>query len=177
MTRSLWRMVPPPLDPSPCISTSTVVFGHATPPRVAGAPSTSPHWLMEPSDPNASPWGRQVGPCAIHGWACPNRVAPAQGPSSSGHQGEEEGREEADECRITVVTGPVGALVTRRMARITIGPRGRPQGPLAPRTEPSPPPSPTSSTLAAPPPALPSTEAGLLGSGTCSTSLQICKKN
>jgi hypothetical protein len=42
---------------------------------------------IEPSDPGAFPWGRRVGPFAVHGWACPNRVAPAQGPSSSGIQG------------------------------------------------------------------------------------------
>jgi hypothetical protein len=109
---------------------------------------------MEPSDPEASPWDRRVGPCVIHGWPCPNRVAPAQGPSSSSNQGEEEGREGADECRITVVTGPFGAPTIRRTACITIGPRGQTQGPLAPRTEPSPPPSPT---LVVPPPTLPST--------------------
>jgi hypothetical protein len=57
-------------------------------------------------------------------------------PSGGGKRREEE----EDECRITVVTGPVGALVTRRTTRISIGPQGWPQGPLAPRTEPSPPP-------------------------------------
>jgi hypothetical protein len=32
---------------------------------------------MEPSNPNASPWGRRDRPSVIHGWGCPNRVAPA----------------------------------------------------------------------------------------------------
>jgi hypothetical protein len=145
-------------------------------------PSPSPEWAayrpLEPSDPDASPWGCRVGPCAIHGWACPNRVALAQGPSSSYIQGEAEGREEeADEHRITVVTGPVRASTVRQTARITIGPRGRPQGPLAPRTEPSPPPSPTSPTLVAPPPpplALPPTEAGQSSFGTSADLLSPC---
>jgi hypothetical protein len=128
---------------------------------------------MEPSDPEASPWDRRVGPCVIHGWPCPNRVAPAQGPSSSSNQGEEEGREGADECRITVVIGPFGAPTIRRTACITIGPRGQTQGPLAPRTEPSPPPSPT---LAVPPPTLPSTEAGPSGSGPPPDLLSPCSR-
>jgi hypothetical protein len=40
-------------------------------------------------------------------------------------------QEEDDERRISVVTGPIGAPVIHRMARISIGPRGQPQGPLA----------------------------------------------
>jgi hypothetical protein len=98
-------------------------------------PSPSPdlpaYRLMEPSSLDASPWGRRDRPCAVHGWGCPNRVAPAQGPSSLSHQGEEKGREEEiDEHHITVVTGPVRAPVTRRMTSITICPQDRPQGPL-----------------------------------------------
>jgi hypothetical protein len=65
---------------------------------------------MELSDLDASPWGRRGRSCAVHGWGCPNQVAPAQGPSSSSRQGEEEGREEEDdEHRITHLhwsTGP-----------------------------------------------------------------------
>jgi hypothetical protein len=114
---------------------ATVVFGRTTPPRVGEAPERPTYRSIEPSDPDASPRDRQVGPCAIHGWPCPNRVAPAQGPSSSGNQREEERREEeADERRITVVTSPVGTPMICRMVRITIAQRGRPQGPLAPRT-------------------------------------------
>jgi hypothetical protein len=128
---------------------------------------------MEPSDPDASPWGRRVGLCAVHGWACPNRVTPAQGPSSLGNQGEE-GREEADEHHIMVVTALVGVPTIRRTPHITIGPRGRPQGPLAPRTKPSPPPSPTSPTLVVPPPTLPSTEAVLSGFGPPPDLLSPC---
>jgi hypothetical protein len=98
----------------------------------------------------------------------PSMVGPAltglhrpKGPHHQAFRGVE-GREEADERRIIVVTSPVGAPVVHRMTRITIGPRGRPQGPLAPQTEPSPPPSLTSPTLTAPPPpppTLPSAEA------------------
>jgi hypothetical protein len=132
---------------------------------------------MEPLDPDASPWDRRVAPCAVHDWgkvgACPNRVAPAQGPSSSSHQGE--GREEeADERHIKVVTDPVGAPTIHRTTHISIGLRGRPQGPLVHRTEPSPPPSPTSLTLIAPPPALPSTEAGPSDSGMSPDLLSSC---
>jgi hypothetical protein len=128
---------------------------------------------MKPSDPDATPWGHRDRSCVVHGWGCPNQVAPAQGLSSSSHQGEEEGREEeeADERRITVVIGPVGVPTIHRTARITIGPRGQPQGPLAPRTKPSPP---TSPTLAAPPPALPSIEAGPSGYGTSPDLLSPC---
>jgi hypothetical protein len=135
-------------------------------------PSPSPDRLtyrpMEPSDPNATPWGHWGTPCAIHGWGCPNRVTPVQGPSSSTRQGEEEegGEEEDDECHITVVTGPVGAPTIHRRACISIGPRGQSQRPLAPRSKTTPP---TSLTLAAPPPppsALPSPKGDLPSSGT-----------
>jgi hypothetical protein len=90
-------------------------------------PSPSPdrpaYQQDEASDPDASPWGHQDRLCAVHGWGCPNRVALAQGPSSSSH--EEGGREEeTDERRITVVTDLVGVPVIQRMTRITIGPRG-----------------------------------------------------
>jgi hypothetical protein len=87
------------------------------------------------SDPDAHPRGHQGWPCAIHGWDCPNQAAPVHDPSSSSRQEEEEGGEdEDDERQISVVTGPIGASVIRRMTRISIGPRGRPQGSLAPRT-------------------------------------------
>jgi hypothetical protein len=86
---------------------------------------------VTPPDPNTSPWGRWGRPCAVHGWGCPNRVTPDQGPSSSSHRGKEAGGEEEDDERcITVVPGPVGAPAIHRMAHISIGPRGRPQGPL-----------------------------------------------
>jgi hypothetical protein len=78
-------------------------------------PSPSPDWVayqpMEPLDLDASPWGHRDRPCAIHGWGpCPNRVALAHGPSSSGQQGEAEGEEEDEARQISV--------------RISIGPRG-----------------------------------------------------
>jgi hypothetical protein len=64
---------------------------------------------MEPSDPDASPWGRQDRPCVIHGWGCPNRANRVPRALIIEPSGEEEGREdEADECRITVVIGPIG---------------------------------------------------------------------
>jgi hypothetical protein len=47
-----------------------------------------------------------------------------------------------------VVTGPVGASSIRQMARISIGPRGLPRGPLPPRTATMPPTSPTPSLAA-----------------------------
>jgi hypothetical protein len=61
------------------------------------SPDRATYRPMEPSDPDDSPWSHRVVPCAVHGWACPNRVAPAQGASSSGIQGEEEGREEDED--------------------------------------------------------------------------------
>jgi hypothetical protein len=91
--------------------------------------------------------------------------------------GEEEGREE-DECRIAVVTSPVGVPVIHQTTHISIGPRGRPQGPLAPQTETALPTSPTSLTLAAPPQpssVLPSPEAGPSGSDTQSKLLSPCR--
>jgi hypothetical protein len=92
-------------------------------------PSPSPDQLayqpMVLSDPDAHPRDHQGGPCAIHGWDCPNRVAPVHDPLSSSRQGEEEGGEEEKDKRcISVVTGPVEAPAIRRMARISIGPRG-----------------------------------------------------
>jgi hypothetical protein len=61
------------------------------------SPDRATYRPMEPSDPDDSQWSHRVVPCAVHGWACPNRVAPAQGASSSGIQGEEEGREEDED--------------------------------------------------------------------------------
>jgi hypothetical protein len=113
----------PPLQPA----SSTVPHHHVLERPPSPSPERMAYRPMEPLDPDTSPWGHRVGLCAIHGWACPNRVAPAQGLSSSGIQGE--GREEeADERRITVVTGPVGAPAVHRTTCITIGPRGHPQG-------------------------------------------------
>jgi hypothetical protein len=92
--------------------------------------------------------------------ACPNWDAPAHGPSSSSCQGEEEGEEEEEDAhRITVVTSPVGPPAIHRTTQISIGPRGRPQGPLAPQTTTTTPTS-LSPSLDAPPPlpALPSSE-------------------
>jgi hypothetical protein len=68
------------------------------------------------------------------GGAYPNQVAMDQGPSSSSHQGEDEGEEEDDECHMTVVSDPVEVPMIHRMACISIGPRGRPQELLVPRT-------------------------------------------
>jgi hypothetical protein len=51
-----------------------------------------------------------------------------------GPSGEGDGEDEDDERQISVVTDPVGAPVIHRTTRISIGPRGRPQGSLAPRT-------------------------------------------
>jgi hypothetical protein len=112
------------------------------------------------SNLDAHPRGRQGEPCAIHSWDCPSRVAPVHDPSSSSHQGEEEGEEKDDECRISAVTGPVGAPTISRTAHISISPRDRPQGPLAPRIATTPPTSLTPSlTTSGPPPTLLSSEA------------------
>jgi hypothetical protein len=98
--------------------------------------------------------------------------------SSSSRQGEEEGREEEDdEHRITVITGPVRALVIHRTVRISVGPCGRPHGPLASQIETTPPTSSTSPTLAAPPPpppTLPSPETSPSGYGTPLELLSPC---
>jgi hypothetical protein len=91
----------------------------------------------------------------IHGWgSCPNLVAPMVGSSSRGHNGEEEGKEE-EPWRISVVSGLVQGSLIRWMMRITVSPRGRPQGPLVPRTTMSPAlstPSLTAPLVLAPPP-------------------------
>jgi hypothetical protein len=132
-------------------------------------PSPSPDRLayrpMEPSDPDASPWGRRGQPCSIHGWgSCPYQVAPVHEPLSTGHGGGGEEEEEDDERRITVVISLVGAPTICRMARISIDPRGRPQGLLVPRATTTPPTSPTPSLPAPPPPpGLSSLEAGPSG--------------
>jgi hypothetical protein len=79
----------------------------------------------------------------------------------------EEGEEEDDERRISVVVGPVGASVICQTACISISPWGRTQGPLAPWTTTMPPTSLTPSLITSgPPSALPSSEAGPSGSGT-----------
>jgi hypothetical protein len=158
--------VPP--SPGGCPCRSTTAFGHATPASVGAPPSPSPDRPLL-SDPDTHQRGRQGGSRAVHGWDCPNRVAPVHDPSSSSHQGKEEGGEEDedDSCQISVVTSPVGPPVIHRTARISIGPRGRPQGPLALRAATTPPGSPTP-TLATPGPplVLPSSEAGPSGSGS-----------
>jgi hypothetical protein len=85
----------------------------------------------------------------IHGWgSCPNLVAPMVGSSSRGHNGEEEGKEE-EPWRISVVSGLVQGSLISWMMRITVSPRGRPQGPLVPRT--TMPPASSTPSLTAPP--------------------------
>jgi hypothetical protein len=75
-----------------------------------------------------------------------------------------EGEEEDDEARrIMVVTGLVEAPMIRRTTRISIGPRGRPQGLLTPRT--TTPPTSLTPSLVTPPPS---------GSGTPSNLLSQC---
>jgi hypothetical protein len=98
-------------------------------------PSPSLDRPMEPSDPDASPWGSRGRPCVIHSWGpCPNRVALGLGSSSSSQQGEVEGEEEDEPHRISVVTSLVQVPLTHWMVRISIGPWGQPQGPLTPST-------------------------------------------
>jgi hypothetical protein len=122
---------------------------------------------MELSDLDVHPQGRPGGSCAVHGWDCHNWIAPVHDPSSSSRQGEEEGEEEDDERHILVVTGPVGVSVIRQMACISISPRGRPQGSLAPWTTTMPLTSPTPSLIVSGLlSALSSSEAGPSGSAT-----------
>jgi hypothetical protein len=119
----------PPPAPTPPLQLLSSVPPHCRVLERPPSPSSdrSAYQPMESSDPNDSPWSRRVVSCAVHGWACPNRVASAQGASSSGIQ-EEEGREEDvdDGRQISVVTSLVGPPAIRRTAWISIGPRGRP---------------------------------------------------
>jgi hypothetical protein len=165
-----WRHCRP--GPAPPFPLPTLAPPH---PRVLERPSSpSPNRLMEPSDPDASSWGRRGCPCVIHGWGpCPNRVAPAHGSSSSGQQGEAEGKEEDEPHQISVVIVLVQASLTRQTARISIGPRGQPQGPLTLRTT-TLHTSPTPSLVMLPPSALPSTEADTSGSATPQDLKSLC---
>jgi hypothetical protein len=178
--------VPP--SPGSCPYRSTTAFGRATPVSVGAAPSPSPDQPVDRpllSYPDAHQRGHQGGPCAVHGWDCPNQVASVHDPSSSSRQGEEEGGEEDEDGsrQISMVTGPVGPPVICQTMRISIGSRGRHQGPLASRVvtmslssptptlvAPQPPPELHSSEArpsgSGPPPALPQSEAGPSRSGS-----------
>jgi hypothetical protein len=75
---------------------------------------------MEPMDHDASPSGH---PCTIHGWGpCPNPVASTVGPSSRGHEEEEEGEENEELRQILVVPRLRQRPLTRRTTRKTISP-------------------------------------------------------
>jgi hypothetical protein len=137
------------------------------PPPLPSVDATTTLLPMELSDPDTHPRARHGGSCAVHGWDCPNWVAPVHDrsfviePSGGG------GEEEDNEHRISVVTGLVGAPMIYWMTHISIGPRGQPQGPLKPRTITTPPTSPIPSLIApGPPPTLPSSEANPSGSET-----------
>jgi hypothetical protein len=121
--RTVLAPAPPPSPPS------AVPHCRVLERLLSPSPDRSVYRPMEPLDPNASPWGRRRRLCAVHGWGCPNRVTPDQGPSSSSRQGEEEGGDkEDDEHRIAVVTSSVGAPMIHRTACISISPRGQPPG-------------------------------------------------
>jgi hypothetical protein len=115
-------------------------------------------------------------PCVVHGWGnTPTELHRPKGPRHRAVGGEEGREEEEDNERcITVVTGPIEALMIHRMACIFIGPWGQPQGPLAPRTETPPPSSPTLAAPLPPPLVLPSPEVGPSGSGTLPKLLSPC---
>jgi hypothetical protein len=81
--RTVLAPAPPPSPPS------TVPHCRVLERLLSPSPDRSVYRPMEPLDPNASPWGRRRRLCAVHGWGCPNRVTPDQGPSSSSRQGEE----------------------------------------------------------------------------------------
>jgi hypothetical protein len=133
---------------------------------------------MEPSDP-----------MPLHGVAGTDHVSSTVGVSPTElhrpkgpHHRAIRGRRREEKKKLTSTASqyspaPLGAPVIRRTTRITIGPRGRPQGPLAPQTEPSPPSSPISLTLATPPPpplALPSLKVSLSSSGMLLDLLSPC---
>jgi hypothetical protein len=114
--------------------------------------------------------------CVIHGWGSwPNQVRPVHGPFHQAISGRRRRRRRRQQVPHLGGHRPVGASSIRWTTRISIGPRGRPQGPLAPHTVTTPPTSPTTS-LVAPglPSALPSSEAGPSGSGTPSDLKSMC---
>jgi hypothetical protein len=122
---------------------------------------------MEPLDHDTSLRGHHGRPCAVHGWGpCFNPIAPAVGSLSQGHEGEDEGEEDEEESRqISVMPRLLQQPLTHWTARKTIFPRGRPHGPLAPRT--TTPLASLSSSLTAPPASVPPTsEVVPSGSGT-----------
>jgi hypothetical protein len=117
---------------------------------------------MAPSDPAVSPWGHRQPPCTVHGMGpCPYPVVQWQPVFSSSGDGEgeeeddqatgeeEEEEEEEEEDDVVVVTvvdkddKPIKVISVpestpprspyKQMARIRIGPRGRPTGTLSPR--------------------------------------------
>jgi hypothetical protein len=125
------------------------------------------------------------GPAPLHGVVGASRVPSMVGSlaptgCTSAHAfviepsgGEEE--EEEEDHYIMAVTGPVVAPVIRQTTQISIGPRGRPQGPLVQRIATTPPTSLTPSLAAPPsPPALPSSEAGPSDPGMSSDLKSLC---
>jgi hypothetical protein len=108
---------------------------------------------MEPLDHDTSLRGHHGCPCAVHGWGpCFNPIAPAVESLSQGHEGEDEGEEDEEEeesRQISVMPRLLQQPLTHWTARKTIFPRGRPHGPLAPRT--TTPLASLSSSLTAPP--------------------------
>jgi hypothetical protein len=122
------------------------------------SPSPAPlaYWPMESSDPATSLRGHREPPCVIHGMgSCPYPVALWRSvlSSSSPREGEREGEEgvtdvedvvevtvieEEDDDEpvkvIPVLESPPRRSMYKQTTRIRIGPRGRPTGPLAPRT-------------------------------------------
>jgi hypothetical protein len=66
-----WWSVPPQPDPRPCTNTTTTtaVFGRATPSYVGESLVPSPdrpaYRLMEPSEFDVSPWGLKVHLCPL----------------------------------------------------------------------------------------------------------------
>jgi hypothetical protein len=116
------------------------------------------------------------GPVVCHPWlgalpqpGCTSAHAFVIEPSG----GEEE--EEEEDHYIMAVTGPVVAPVIRQTTQISIGPRGRPQGPLVQRIATTPPTSLTPSLATPPSPsALPSSEAGPSDPGMSSDLKSLC---
>jgi hypothetical protein len=94
------------------------------------------------------------------------------GPRHWVNRGRQREKKKMNPC-ITVVTGLVQASLTRQTTRISIGPRGRPQAPQAPRTT-MPPTSPIPSIITPPPLPLPSMEVGPSGFGTPQDLKSMC---
>jgi hypothetical protein len=130
--------------------------------------------LMEPLDLNASPWVIKVGrvPSTVGGHA-PTGLHQCMGPRHRVNRGRWREKKKTSLIRSWWSPALYKCRLTHRTARISIGPQGRPQGPLAPRTTMSPT-SPTLSLAVPQPPTLPSIKARSSGSSMSSDLKSLC---